>query len=98
MLLSTVGTAIVIGVGSYVIAGHSLTLWVLTIPAGSLTVGTLTVFLAYLKQLYQPMRDLSKLTNLASIAAAGAERIQDVLAQAPEVLASPGAAPAHGAT
>src|SRR5919198_293203 len=97
MLLSTVGTAIVIGVGSYVIAGHSLTLWVLTIPAGSLTVGTLTVFLAYLKQLYQPMRDLSKLTYLMTVAAAGAERIQDVLAQAPEVLASPGAAPAQGA-
>src|SRR5919206_703635 len=98
MLLSTVGTAIVIGVGSYVIAGHSVTLWVLTIPGGSLTVGTLTVFLAYLNQLYQPMRSLSKLTNLASIAAAGSERIQEVLAQAPEVLASPGAASSQGAT
>src|SRR5919198_1929919 len=97
VMLSTVGTAIVIGVGSYVIAGHSLTLWMVTIPGGSLTVGTLTVFLAYLNQLYQPMRSLSKLTNLASIAAAGAERIQEVLAQAPEVLVSPGAAPAPGA-
>src|SRR5919202_649445 len=98
MLLSTLGTAIVIGVGSYVIAGHSLTLWVLTIPAGSLTVGTLTVFLAYLKQLYQPMRDLSKLTYVMTVAAAGAERIQQVLAQAPAVLARPGAAPSQSAT
>jgi ATP-binding cassette, subfamily B, bacterial len=98
VMLSTLGTAIVIGVGSYVIAGNSVTLWLLTIPAGSLTVGALTVFLAYLNQLYQPMRSLSKLTNLASIASAGAERIQEVLAQAPEVLVSPGAAPSQGVT
>src|SRR5205085_6001631 len=97
VLLSAVGTAIVTGVGAYVIAGHSVSLWVLTLPGGSLTVGTLTVFLAYLDQLYQPMRSLSKLTNLASVAAAGVERIQDVLAQAPEVLARPGAAPSQGA-
>jgi ABC-type multidrug transport system fused ATPase/permease subunit len=97
MLLSAVGTAIVTGVGAYVIAGHSVSLGVLTMPGGSLTVGTLTVFLAYLKQLYQPMRDLSKLTYLTTVAAAGAERIQDVLAQAPEVLARPGGAPAPGA-
>src|SRR5437588_1342166 len=98
VLLSTLGTAIVIGVGSYIIAGHSVALGVFTIPAASLTVGSLTPFLAYPTELYQPMRSLSKLTNLASVAAAGVERIQDVLAQAPEVLARPGAAPAQGAT
>src|SRR2546421_5493864 len=98
VLLSTLGMAIVIGVGSYIIAGHSVAVGVFTIPAASLTVGSLTLFLAYLNELYQPMRSLSKLTNLASVAAAGVERIQDVLAQAPEVLARPGAAPAQGAT
>src|SRR5439155_6369608 len=35
---------------------------------------------------YQPMRDLSKLTNVASNASSGAERIQEVLDQAPEVI------------
>src|SRR5262249_51335277 len=51
--------------------------------------GTLILFLVFLKLLYQPMRDLSKLATLASTAASGAERIQEVLDQAPEVKESP---------
>ena len=69
----------IITVGAWVVTGHSFFLGPFTIPAGSLTVGALTVFLTYSKQLYQPMRDLSKLTLLASTAAAAAQRIQEIL-------------------
>ncbi|HLL79323.1 MAG TPA: ATP-binding cassette domain-containing protein, partial [Ktedonobacteraceae bacterium] len=62
----------------------------------SVTFGTLTVFLSYLGQFYQPLRDLSKLTNVGSAAATGAERIQEVLDAAPEVQDS--GAPYYGVT
>jgi ATP-binding cassette, subfamily B, bacterial len=84
-ILVSVGTAIIIGVGTYVAAGFTFSFLFLTIPKFSLTIGSLTVFLAYLSQFYQPMRDLSKLTNVYNAAAAGAERIQEVLDAAPEV-------------
>ena len=84
-ILVAIGTAIIIGVGTYVAAGFTFSFWFLTIPALSLTIGSLTVFLAYLAQFYQPMRNLSKLTNVYNAAAAGAERIQEVLDAAPEV-------------
>ncbi len=80
-----IGTALVLGVGGYVAAGKSVSIGPLTIVAESVDVGTLILFLTFLKMLYQPMRDLSKLSNLASSAGAGAERIQEVLDQAPEV-------------
>jgi ABC-type multidrug transport system fused ATPase/permease subunit len=78
-------TFTIVGVGSYVATGHSFGFWLLAIPGGTLTIGTLTVFLAYVKQLYQPMRDLSKLMYMATNAASGAERIQELLNQPPEV-------------
>jgi ATP-binding cassette, subfamily B, bacterial len=94
-VLTAVGTALILGVGAYVAADHPLSLWVLTIPASSnITLGTLFLFLSFLKMLYQPVRDISKLANLGSSAAAGAERIQEILDQAPEVLEH--AAPYYG--
>jgi len=85
-VLVAIGTAIIVGVGAYVAGGNTFSVGFLTIQKDTLTVGTLTVFLAYLGKLYQPMRDLSKLTNVATGAASGAERIQEVLDQAPEVM------------
>jgi ABC-type multidrug transport system fused ATPase/permease subunit len=85
-VLVVIGTLLVVGVGGYVAAGNSVDLRVFTIPGSTLDVGTLILFLTYLKMLYQPMRDLSKLTNVASNASSGAERIQEVLDQAPEVI------------
>lgn len=87
-ILVALGTAIIIGVGGYVAAGHTFRLGnFYSIGAASgVDIGTLVLFLAYLKMLYQPMRDLSKLTTLASSASSGAERIQEVLDQAPEII------------
>src|SRR5258708_7333740 len=84
-ILTAIGTAIIIGVGTSVVAGYPFRLWFLVIPAGTLTIGNLTIFLNYLAQFYQPIRNFSKLTNLGSSAASGAERIQEVLDAAPEV-------------
>ncbi len=85
-VLVAIGTLIVIGVGGYVAAGNSMDLRIFTIQGSTIDIGTLILFLTYLKMLYQPMRDLSKLTNVASNASSGAERIQEVLDQAPEVV------------
>lgn len=84
-LLVILGTATIIGVGGYVASGYAFNIGPLSIDAYSVDVGTLILFLTFLKLLYQPMRDLSKLATLASTAASGAERIQEVLDQAPEV-------------
>ena len=95
-ILLAIGTAIILGVGAYVAAGNLFSLWFLTIPAFSITIGTLFIFLGYLKMLYQPFRDLSKLTNLYTSATAGADRIQEVMDAAPEVAESK--TPYHGPT
>lgn len=87
-LLVILGTAAVLGVGGYVANGNNFHLGFFTIAADVVDIGTLILFLTFLKLLYQPMRDLSKLTALYNTAASGAERIQEVLDQAPEVLDS----------
>jgi ABC-type multidrug transport system fused ATPase/permease subunit len=83
MILIVLSNAVIITVGGWIASGHGrhLFLWFLTIPAGSLTLGSLTVFIAYSKLLYQPMRDLSKLMLLASTGAVAAQRIEQILEQ-----------------
>ncbi|HEU0001713.1 MAG TPA: ABC transporter transmembrane domain-containing protein, partial [Ktedonobacteraceae bacterium] len=85
-VLTAIGTAIVVGAGTFVAAGNTFNFLFLSIPAASVTIGTLTVFLSYLGQFYQPMRDISKLSNVLNAATSGAERIQEVLDAAPEVV------------
>jgi ATP-binding cassette subfamily B protein len=84
-LLVIFGTLSVVGIGGYVAAGNAFNLGFIVLSASSIDIGTLVLFLTYLKMLYQPMRDLSKLTSLASNAASGAERIEEVLRLPPEV-------------
>jgi ATP-binding cassette, subfamily B, bacterial len=86
-ILVTVGTAFIIGMGGY--AAATGTFPRINVTANPIvTAGALLLFISYLKDLYQPMRDFSKLTNFAASAAAGADRMQEVLDQAPEVTES----------
>jgi ATP-binding cassette, subfamily B, bacterial len=101
LMLVAVSNAATISVGSWVASGHGRSFAVLGLHVGeaTLTVGSLTVFLTYSKQLYQPMRDLSKLINLASMGSSAAERITTVLEAEPESDTAPTGPtpdPSHG--
>ncbi|MGO4880425.1 MAG: ABC transporter ATP-binding protein [Bryobacteraceae bacterium] len=73
--------------------GTSMVLWfgARMVLAGTLSAGALVVFILYLKQMYKPMQDLSKMTDAWSKAAVGAERIREVLDTNGEVQDRPGA-------
>ncbi len=91
LTLVTLSSAAIITIGAWVAFGHGhrYSVLFLTIPAGSLTIGTLTVFLSYSRQLYSPLRSLSKLMLLASTGSSAAERIQEVFDQPIEDESSP---------
>lgn len=72
-MLELIAALLVIGLGT----------WAVT--EGRLSIGGLLVFLAYLTQLLGPVRDHSSLTNSVFAAAAGAERVIELLDQAPRV-------------
>jgi ATP-binding cassette subfamily B protein len=57
------------------------------LSAGRITLGGLLVFLVYLAQLYGPVRSLGQLSNTVFAAAAGGERLLDLLDQHPTVAA-----------
>ena len=78
-LIELLGVLVVICLGT----------WALS--RGDLTIGGLLVFLAYLSQLYGPVRDLSSLANRIFAAAAGAERVLELLDERPTVVERPGA-------
>ena len=61
------------------------------LAAGDLTIGGLLAFLAYLAQLYRPVRDLSRLGQRVFEASAGAERVIELLDIRPRVRERPGA-------
>ncbi len=84
-VLVGIATAIIIGIGAYVAANNTFS-FIVTIKAGTLNLGIVILFITLLGKLFQPMKDLSKLTNVMNGASAGAERIQDILDQAPEVI------------
>jgi subfamily B ATP-binding cassette protein MsbA len=80
-LIELVGAMVVLGLGT----------WALT--NGDLTLGGLLVFVAYLTQLYGPIRDLGGLSNSVFAAAAGAERVSELLEELPSVTERPDACP-----
>lgn len=78
-LVELAGVMMVIGYGTWQLAHHQVSL------------GTLLVFVAYVSQLYSPLQGLAQLGNTWSSAAAGAERILEVLQTRPGVADRPDA-------
>src|SRR3954447_3487495 len=66
-VITAIGTGIVLWVGAH------------RVMSGAMSLGLLLVFLAYLSQLYRPMRNLSKLAWIISRGQAAADRLQEVL-------------------
>jgi len=73
--------------------GTSLVLWfgAHMVLRGTLSSGSLIVFIFYLGKMYKPMQDLSKMTDSYSKAVVGYERICEVLDTHREVVDLPGA-------
>jgi subfamily B ATP-binding cassette protein MsbA len=81
-VIATLGTVLVLWMGAQ------------RVLEGTMTLGLLLVFLAYLKAMYSPMKSLAKLTTVISRGQASAERIQEILDTAPAVSDKQGARPA----
>jgi ABC-type multidrug transport system fused ATPase/permease subunit len=71
--LTAVSTVVVVWFGAHAVRN------------GSLTLGLLLVFISYLKGLYRPMKQLSKLSYVISRGTASAERLTEILDQAPSL-------------
>ncbi|HEY1593997.1 MAG TPA: ABC transporter ATP-binding protein [Thermoleophilaceae bacterium] len=72
-LIELAGALVVIGMGTWELSQHRLSL------------GGLLVFTAYLAQMYGPIRSLGKLTNSLYSASASAERVIELLDEEPSV-------------
>ena len=70
-----------------VAVGTCLVLWfgAKFVLAGSLSAGSLVVFILYLGKMYKPMQELSKATDTYTKAAIGYERVQEILEAEDEV-------------
>ena len=71
--LTAVATVVVVWFGAH------------SVLHGTLTIGLLLVFISYLKGLYRPMKQLSKLSYVISRGTASAERLMEILEEAPSL-------------
>ena len=80
-------------VGVIVAIGTGLVLWfgARLVLVGSLSAGSLIMFIWYLGKMYKPIQDLSKMTDAYSKASVGYERIREILDTDGEVKDLPGA-------
>ncbi len=78
--LSSAATAVVLGYGGYLVFD------------GSMEIGTLFAFIAYLSNFFDPVQQLSQLYNTFLAAVAALDKIIDVLDEEPEVVDAAGAA------
>jgi ATP-binding cassette subfamily B protein len=76
-----------------VAVGTSMVLWfgARMILNGTLSAGSLVVFIMYMGKMYKPMQELSKMTDAYSKAVVGYERIKEVLETDGEIKDLPGA-------
>jgi len=76
--------------------GTCLVLWfgARMVMAGTLSAGSLVVFILYLSKMYKPMQELSKMTDTYTKAAVGYERIEEILETERDVKDIKGAKPA----
>ncbi len=76
-----------------VAVGTALVLWfgARMVLDGSLSAGSLVIFILYLGKMYKPMQELSKMTDAYSKATVGYERIKELLDTTNEVSDLPGA-------
>lgn len=81
-LLGSVGTIIVLGLGTR------------EILLGRLTPGELLVFLSYYQSMYSPLRQLAKISVTTAKGLASAERVLEILDTEPDLRDLPGARPA----
>ena len=79
----TIATAVIIAIGSISSITNQPPF---KLGHNAISLGTLSLFLGFLTKLYQPIRNLSKLTTLATSASAASERIQEVLDEKTEML------------
>jgi ATP-binding cassette subfamily B protein len=77
--LSAVATSIVLGYGGYRVFN------------GDTSVGTMTAFVLYLSNFFDPVQQLSQLYNTFLSAVAALDRITEVLDEEPEIVDRPGA-------
>ncbi len=78
-ILSSVATAIVLGVGGWLVV------------SGEMTIGTLLAFTLYLANFFDPVQQLSQLYNTFLSATAALDRITAVLDEEPDIVDSPDA-------
>jgi ABC-type multidrug transport system fused ATPase/permease subunit len=78
-ILSSVATAIVLGVGGWLVV------------EGNMTIGTLLAFMLYLGNFFDPVQQLSQLYNTFLSATAALDRITAVLGEEPDIVDAEGA-------
>jgi ABC-type multidrug transport system fused ATPase/permease subunit len=78
--LSSLGMAILLGYGGYLLIHHQV------------TIGTLLAFTLYLSNFFDPVQQLSQLYNTFLSAVAALDKITEVLDEEPEIVDVPGAA------
>ena len=83
-IIASAGVALVLVTGGVRVLG------------GALTIGALVAFISYVRQMFQPIADMSEKFNIMQSAMASAERVFGVMDTAPEVTEAPDAeAPAE---